>query len=114
MFFTQPENPFVQAENIDWESAGEGIERKILCYDEQVMMVCVRFIKGAVGALHHHIHRQVTFIESGIFEVTINDHKMILNQGDSFFVAPDLVHGVLALESGTLIDVFTPCRKDFL
>jgi quercetin dioxygenase-like cupin family protein len=106
--------PFIIAEDIAWEPAGEGVERKILGYDDEVMMVCVRFEKGAVGTLHHHIHRQVSFVESGRFEVTIDGNKKVLQQGDSYFVAPDLVHGVVALEKGVLIDVFTPAREDFI
>jgi quercetin dioxygenase-like cupin family protein len=38
--------------------------------------------------------------------------KSILVQGDCFFVAPDLVHGVVALEKGTLVGFYT-ARIDF-
>jgi quercetin dioxygenase-like cupin family protein len=37
-----------------------------------------------------------------------------LEQGSSFIVSPNLVHGVLALTKGLLIDTFTPRRDDFL
>ncbi|MBD0353501.1 MAG: cupin domain-containing protein [Flavisolibacter sp.] len=106
--------PFVQAGEIAWDPVGDGVERKILGHDDQLMLVCVRFEKGAVGTLHHHIHRQVSYVESGSFEVTINGETKILHQGDTFFVAPDLVHGVVALEKGILIDIFTPAREDFM
>lgn len=105
---------FISSRNIEWETVAAGMERKILGYDDQVMMVLVRFEKGAIGALHHHVHRQISYVESGRFEVTIDGKKTILEQGDCFFVAPDLVHGVVALEKGTLVDVFTPARADFL
>ncbi len=106
--------PFIQAESIAWETVDNGVERKILGYDDQLMLVCVRFEKGAIGTLHHHIHRQVSYVASGSFEVTIDGKKKVLREGDSFFVAPDLVHGVVALEEGTLVDVFTPAREDFV
>ena len=106
--------PFLISNEMDWEPLGGGVERKILGYDEQLMMVVVRFEKGAVGSLHHHIHRQVSYVASGKFEVTIDGDKKILEQGDSFFVAPDLVHGVVALEEGSLVDIFTPAREDFI
>ena len=105
---------FVFSDNIDWESVNKGVERKILGNDDKIMMVHIRFEKGAIGTLHHHVHRQVSYIESGLFEVTIDGEKKILKQNDSFFVAPGLIHGVIALEKGVLIDVFTPARKDFL
>ena len=105
---------FFNSGNTEWETVDNGVERKILGYDEKLMMVCVRFEKGAVGTLHHHIHRQISYVESGRFDVTIDGKKSILGQGDCFFVAPDLVHGVVALEKGTLVDIFTPARIDFL
>lgn len=105
---------FISSNEIPWESTDNGVERKILGYDDELMMVCVRFEKDAVGTLHHHVHRQVSYVQSGRFEVTIDGNKKILEQGDCFMVAPDLVHGVVALEGGTLVDIFTPARKDFL
>lgn len=111
---TVSKKAFTLAGELIWEKVGEGVERKIQGYDEQIMMVCVRFEKGAVGNLHQHYHRQISYVASGSFEVTIDGKKEILNEGDSFFVSPELVHGVVALEKGMLVDVFTPAREDFL
>ena len=105
---------FINSATIKWETVDKGVERKILGWDDQVMMAHIRFEKGAVGSLHHHVHRQVSYVESGRFEVTIDGKKSVLETGDCFFVAPDLVHGVIALEKGTLVDVFTPARMDFI
>jgi quercetin dioxygenase-like cupin family protein len=105
---------FVKSADLEWEELGGGLERQVLGYDEALMLVRVRFTEGAVGALHHHPHRQVTLVEAGRFEVEIAGEKQVLEAGDSFFVAPDLVHGVVALEAGVLADVFTPARADFL
>lgn len=105
---------FIVAGETAWETVDNGVERKILGHDDEIMMVCVRFEKGAIGNLHHHVHRQISYVESGRFEVEIDGNKKVLEQGDCFFVAPDLVHGVVALEKGSLVDVFTPARKDFL
>ncbi len=105
---------FIDSKEVAWQQTGDGVERKILGFDERLMMVCVRFEKHAVGALHHHPHRQVSYVESGRFEVTIDGEKKILEEGDCFFVASEAMHGVIALESGILVDVFTPAREDFL
>lgn len=97
-----------------WEDLGGGVERQMLCHDAGLMMVRVRFTAGAVGALHHHPHRQVSYVESGRFEVTISGEPRTLAAGDAFRVPPDAEHGVVALEGGTLVDVFSPPREDFL
>lgn len=98
----------------DWQTVGPGVTRKILGYDSELMLVCAKFESGAIGTLHHHPHRQVTYVASGRFEVEIDGRKQTLETGDSFFVAPDLVHGAVALEAGMLVDVFAPAREDFL
>jgi quercetin dioxygenase-like cupin family protein len=105
---------FNNSGNIKWETVDKGVERKILGYDDQLMMVSVRFEKDATGSLHHHVHRQISYVESGRFEVNIDGKKSVLEKGDCFRVAPGLVHGVVALEKGILVDVFTPARMDFL
>lgn len=105
---------FVDEERLTWETTGDGVQRKILGYDAAIMMVRVRFQKGSRGAVHCHPHRQVTLVEKGLFEVEIDREKKTLKAGDSFFIPPDVQHGVLALEEGILLDVFTPAREDFL
>jgi len=105
---------FVKSSELRWEDLGGGIQRQILGYDDSLMLVRVRFVDGAVGALHHHPNRQVSLVESGRFEVEIAGEKQVLSAGDSFFISPDVVHGVVALEPGVLADIFTPAREDFL
>ncbi|MCW3106461.1 MAG: cupin [Segetibacter sp.] len=97
-----------------WEDLGNGIERQLFGFNETIMMVKVKFEKGAVGELHSHFHTQVSYVESGSFEMTIGEEKKIINAGDGFYVHPDLVHGTVCLEPGVLVDVFSPARKDFL
>jgi quercetin dioxygenase-like cupin family protein len=114
MITPDPIHRFVSAQDSLWEHAGAGVERQLLGFDDHLMMVRVRFAKDAVGSVHTHDHRQVTFIESGSFEVRIGDARKVLNAGDSFFVPPGVPHGVVALVQGGLVDVFTPARQDFL
>ena len=105
---------FVYNNDYEWESAGEGVRRKILGYDKDVMLVNLEFKKGAIGYLHKHPHKQIGYVVSGSFEVTINGEKKILKAGDVYLTLPNVEHGVVALEDCVLVDVFTPYRKDFV
>jgi quercetin dioxygenase-like cupin family protein len=105
---------FVRTSTVPWQPTEPGVRRQILGHGPDLMMVRVDFEPGAVGAMHHHPHRQVSYVSAGSFEVTIDGERTVLSIGDCFFVATDLPHGVRALEGGTLIDVFTPAREDFL
>jgi len=109
-----PAENFVVAKRIPLTPVDQGVERRILGHDGQLMMVQVTFAQGAIGARHHHPHRQVTYVAAGVFSVTIGDETRDLQRGDSFFVPPDVDHGVVAREAGVLIDVFSPGREDFL
>jgi unsaturated pyranuronate lyase len=106
--------PFVRAADIPWDVVGHGIRRQVLGHGTELMVVRVEFQTGAVGALHHHPHRQATYVAAGRFDVTVGADKSQLVAGDCFYASADVPHGVQALEDGVLIDVFTPVREDFL
>ena len=105
---------FAQPEAAAWTELAPGNRRRVLIHTDELMQVEFGFDKGAVGALHSHPHVQVSYVAEGSFEVTIDGQTEIIGQGGSFIVPSGLVHGVLALEPGRLIDCFTPHRADFL
>jgi quercetin dioxygenase-like cupin family protein len=105
--------PFFIADEEKIYTAGEGITRQFVGYDNSIMMVKVMFEKGAVGMQHAHVHAQTTYVVSGVFEMTIGDETKILKAGDGFYTEPDIMHGCVCLEAGMLIDVFSPIREDF-
>lgn len=94
--------------------AGGGLTRKVGAYNENLMIVEVHFEKGTVAARHHHVHEQITYVISGKFEFTVGDETYIVAAGDSLYKQPNIEHGATCLEAGTLLDVFTPHREDFL
>ena len=105
---------FIENREIPWEEVDKGMKRKIMAYDDKLMVVRVAFDKGGIGTVHQHYHSQITNVESGIFEVEINGEKKILTAGDAFYIPPNVMHGAVCLEAGVLIDVFSPMREDFI
>lgn len=105
---------FLKENEIKWDDLGGGVQRKILGYDNQIMMVKVKFEKGAVGSPHQHFHTQATYCSAGKFEFTIDGEKSLIEAGEGVYIAPNLLHGAVCLEAGILIDVFSPVREDFL
>lgn len=100
--------------DLEWEDLGGGVSRKMLGYDNQIMMVLVKFEKGALGTPHSHFHTQATYVASGSFEFEIDGAKKVVNGGDGVYIQPNLVHSAVCLEPGMLIDTFSPVREDFL
>jgi quercetin dioxygenase-like cupin family protein len=110
----QPSKEFLFGSEIEWEETGPGLKRQIMGYDDHIMLVKVAFKAGAVGQLHEHHHSQVTYVESGEFEMTIGEEVRIIKGGDSYYVPPHVLHGCVCRKDGVLIDVFSPYREDFL
>lgn len=106
-------NLFPGTENTLFD-AGGGLTRKVAAYSTNVMCVEVHFETGTVAARHHHRHEQITYVISGKFAFTVGDETYIVSAGDSLYKQPDIVHGATCLEAGTLLDIFTPHREDFL
>jgi quercetin dioxygenase-like cupin family protein len=105
---------FVIGSEIGWETMGHGVRRQVLGHGTDLMMVRVEFEKDAIGALHHHPHRQASYVSEGRFLVTVGEEQRELKAGDVFYAPSNVPHGVRALERGALLDVFTPIREDFL
>jgi quercetin dioxygenase-like cupin family protein len=98
----------------EWENADQGVERCLIELGKDIMAIKVRFQAGAVGAMHHHPHEQLTIVASGTFRFSVDGVARLVKSGDTLYIPSNVPHGTQALESGELIDVFTPLRLDLL
>ena len=96
---------------IESEPCGEGVERKILAYADEMMCVENHFQKGA---MHHHPHTQITYVVSGEFEFTIDGEKKVVKAGDALLKRNSIEHGCVCLKEGILLDIFNPMREEFV
>ncbi|MBE5782495.1 MAG: cupin domain-containing protein [Clostridiales bacterium] len=99
---------------VPFTELGGGVKRRVLAYNAQQMIVEVVFEKGGVGAPHTHPHVQSTYVKSGAFRFTIDGKDVDVTAGDTIAFPPDILHGTVCLEAGTLLDIFTPMREDFI
>lgn len=93
---------------------GGHVERRILAYCDGLMCVENHFETGAVGAIHHHPHTQITYVVSGRYRFTVGTETYEVGPGDTLLKQNGVPHGCVCLEKGTLLDIFTPMRQDFL
>ena len=105
---------FIEDADLAWEEVAEGVTRKIMAFNDDLMVVKVKFETGSIGTLHQHYHSQISHVQGGVFEVEIGGEKKMLKDGDAFYASPNVVHGVVCMEAGMLVDVFNPMREDFL
>lgn len=104
---------FLFGEETPLEDVDPGIQRQILGHNDDLMLVKATFEAGAEGSQHKHYHSQVAYVESGVFDVTIDGVTKRQKAGDCFFVPPNVMHGAVCIEAGVLLDMFSPIREDF-
>ena len=106
---------YTENKNVPAKDLGGGVMRKVLSYSRNLMACELTFEKGAIGAAHSHPHEQIGYIISGrlVYQEAGQADK-ILETGDTYYVAPNVVHGVQILEDTKLLDIFTPMREDFV
>ncbi|MFD1768313.1 cupin domain-containing protein [Sphingobacterium suaedae] len=100
--------------DIPWTDLGQGVQRKVMVYNDELMVVKVRFEAGSVGELHQHPHVQTSYVSKGKFSYIIDGEERILERGDVCIVPSGRLHGCTCIEAGELIDSFTPYRQDFV
>ena len=91
-----------------------GLTRRVGAYNEKLFLAEHRMEKGWVGAAHSHPHDQVVYVISGQLRVVAGGRTFEVKSGDSFAVRGGVEHQASALEPSWVIDVFTPCREDYL
>jgi quercetin dioxygenase-like cupin family protein len=105
---------FFPNEDIKVNDTGDGVKRKINAYNDNLMCVEVYFDQGAIGKPHSHPHEQINYVVKGKFEIEINGVRKVCSVGDSTYIQPDVVHSCLCVEEGMMLNIFTPCREDFV
>ena len=105
---------YFPSDQSDMEIVADGLSRKMGAYNDNLMVVEVHFEAGTTAPMHHHRHEQITYVMSGKFEFTVGYKTYVVRAGDSLYKQPNIEHGATCLEAGTLLDVFTPHREDFV
>lgn len=119
---------FVRHEDAKVEIMNNGITKRILSYDESLMVEELIFEEGAQSRTHSHTPVQIPYVKSGVFEFTVggDDRSVeggaggtgktafVLKEGDTAYMAPDEPHCVRCIGAGTLVVAFSPVREDYL
>jgi quercetin dioxygenase-like cupin family protein len=93
----------------------EGAERRVLSYGGGMMAVQFTFYAGITAPMHSHPHEQIGYVVSGELDLLMEDSPpKRLTAGSSYYVAPNIRHGVVIHKPTVLLDCFTPVREDFL
>ena len=103
----------VKWDEIPSEQLNPSFDRQLVVGD-QVMVARILMKKGFVVPLHHHHNEQVTHVQSGALQFTINGREITVRAGEFLCIPPNVPHTAVALEDTVDIDIFTPPREDWL
>jgi quercetin dioxygenase-like cupin family protein len=106
----------VVAAHLDAKSSSPepGLTRRVLSYNDKLFIAEHKMEKGWSGALHSHPHDQAVYIVSGKIRLKSQGKTFDLGAGDTFVVRGGIEHGASAIEESVVVDVFTPCREDYI
>lgn len=96
------------------QNAGPGFVRRVIAYNDALMCVENAFEQGSAAPLHSHPHTQAAYIADGVFAFEVDGEVKIVRKGDSIFLESNIPHAVSCLETGVVLDIFTPMREDFV
>ena len=91
----------------------EGVYRKTLLYDKQLMLCHFTLEKNANIPLHTHKEHQIGYVIKGKLQFITEEGEFIAKEGDSYIFDSNEKHGAVVLEDSEAIDVFNPAREDY-
>ncbi len=100
-------------DNVEAVKALEGIYRKTLMYNDDVMLCFFSLKKGSEIPLHNHVSHQIGYVLKGKFELITENNSFIVREGDSYVFNSNEKHGAKILENSEVIEVFNPTRQDY-
>lgn len=96
----------------------DGIYRKTLIYNENIMICHFLLEKNATVPLHEHIANQAGYVLRGKLKFDVEERgeikQFIAKRGDSYIFSSNQKHGAHILEEAEVIDAFSPYREDYI
>lgn len=91
-----------------------GLKRRVLAYNDKLFLAEHEMVKGWVGTVHSHPHEQIVYVVRGHLKISCQEETFDVRTGDTFVVRGGVEHGASAVQDSLVVDVFTPCRKDYI
>jgi len=103
----------INKQNVEKVKALEGVYRKTLTYNNDVMLCFFLLEKDVVIPLHEHKAHQIGYVLKGKIKFITETREFIANKGDSYVFDSNEKHGAELFEDSEVIEVFNPTREDY-
>ena len=104
----------VRPEEMAKSNPEPGLTRLVGAYNDKLFLAEHRMEQGWIGTAHSHPHDQMAYVISGRLRVRAGEETFEVGAGDTFVIRGGVEHQASAIEPSVVIDVFTPCREDYV
>ena len=95
------------------EKLNDKLSRKLVVGENEMLGYLI-LRKGCVVPPHKHVSEQISIILKGALEFTAQGKKIVVREGETLVIPPNLEHSATALEDTIDLDCFSPLREDWL
>jgi len=103
----------INKRNVEKIKAIEGVYRKTLACNNEVMLCLFNLKKDTEIPLHDHESSQIGYIIKGKIHFFTDNREFIAEEGDSYVFDSYEKHGAKLLEETEVIEVFNPPRDEY-
>ncbi len=97
-----------------WVQICPGIKRQTLASGKTMYQMLATLEAGSKMPAHQHPQEQIVHILSGRMKLIVDGTPHDMKAGDSFYLAPNVPHGVETIEETQVVDTFSPPRGEYL
>jgi quercetin dioxygenase-like cupin family protein len=81
---------------------------------QDLMLARVLLKKGCIVPEHSHHNEQLTYVLEGALKFWIDGREIIVQEGETLSIPPNMPHKAEALMDTIDLDIFTPPRADWI
>lgn len=97
-----------------WIDICPGIKRQTVAAGRTMYQMRAHLAAGSKMPEHQHSQEQIVHILEGRMKLIVAGTAHELSQGDSFYLASNVPHGVETIEETRVLDTFSPPRDEYL
>jgi quercetin dioxygenase-like cupin family protein len=97
-----------------WIEICPGIKRRTVAHGSTMYQMIAHLDAGSRMPEHRHPQEQIVHILEGRMRLIVDGTPHELAQGDSFYLASNVPHGVETIENTRVLDTFSPPREEYL
>jgi quercetin dioxygenase-like cupin family protein len=91
-----------------------GVDFVVLSIGKDTMVTKMLYKPTDLVPFHKHPNEQSGYVISGKYKLKFDGEEFLLSEGDTYSIPANIEHSIEIIETGEVVDVFSPIRQDYL